>query len=77
VVHVVAAGERAKSIPELMALPASDGKTSSTVLTKAPSGDDALTARPSHRIKKRRVSRHHPAHSWPEMTIGRPFWVMH
>ena len=77
VVHVVAADERPKSVPELLALPAADGKASSTLLTKAPSGDDALNARQNHRIKKRRVSRHSPAHSWSEMTTPRPFWVMH
>jgi peptidoglycan/xylan/chitin deacetylase (PgdA/CDA1 family) len=64
VVHVVAGGERPKSIPELMALPATDGRALPTELTNAPSGDDALTARQNHRIKKRRVSRHHPAHSY-------------
>src|SRR5215475_2204218 len=75
VVHVVAAGERPKSIPELMALPATDEKASPTELTKAPNDDDALTARQNHRIKKRRVSRHRPTHSWSEMTTERPFWV--
>ena len=75
VVHVVAGGERPKSIPELMALPASDENAPPTELTKAASGDDAVTARKNHRIKKRRVSRHHPAHSWSEMTSERPFWV--
>jgi peptidoglycan/xylan/chitin deacetylase (PgdA/CDA1 family) len=77
VVHVVAGGERPKSIPELMALPATDEKASPTEGTKASSGDDALPARQNHRIKKRRVSRHHPTPSWPEMTTERPFWVMH
>jgi peptidoglycan-N-acetylglucosamine deacetylase len=79
VVHVVAAGERPKSIPELMALPTTGGKALPTVLTKAPSGDDALTARQNHRNKKRRVSRHHPPHWWFQadqvMTPKRPFWV--
>jgi len=79
VVHVVAAGERPKSIPELMALPASDGKALPTELTNAPSGDDALTTRQNHRIKKRRVSRHRPTHWWfqadHETTTKRPFWV--
>ena len=70
VVHVMAAGERPQSNPELMALPAPDEKAPSTVLT-----DDALTARQNHRIKKRRVSRHRPTHSWSEMTTERPFWV--
>ena len=36
VVHVVAAGERPKSLPELMALPATDGGVFPTVLTNAP-----------------------------------------
>jgi peptidoglycan-N-acetylglucosamine deacetylase len=75
VVHVVAVGEGPKSIPELMALPAPDEKAPSTVLTNAPNGDDALTARQNHRIKKRRVSRHRPTHSWSEITTERPFWV--
>jgi hypothetical protein len=56
-------------------LPAPDEKAPSTVLTNAPNGDDALTARQNHRIKKRRVSRHRPTHSWSEMTTERPFWV--
>src|SRR5215510_4530003 len=64
VVHVVAAGERPKSIPELTASSTSDGRASTTKLTNAPNGDDALTARQNHRIKKRSASRHHPAHSY-------------
>jgi peptidoglycan-N-acetylglucosamine deacetylase len=79
VVHVVAAGERPKSIPELMTLPGSDEKAPPTELSKASSGDDAVTARQTHRIKKRRVSRHHPAHWWFQAdqvtTTKRPFWV--
>jgi peptidoglycan/xylan/chitin deacetylase (PgdA/CDA1 family) len=75
VVHVVAGGERPKSIPEPIASPAPDGKASPTELTKAPNGDDALTTRQNQRIKKRRVSRHRPTHSWSEMTTERPFWV--
>jgi peptidoglycan/xylan/chitin deacetylase (PgdA/CDA1 family) len=75
VVHVMAAGKRPKSIPELMALPAPDEKAPSTVLTNAPNDDDALTARQNHRIKKSRVSRHRPTHSWSEMTTERPFWL--
>jgi peptidoglycan/xylan/chitin deacetylase (PgdA/CDA1 family) len=63
VVHVAAAGEQPKSVPELMASPATDRSASPTVLTNAPSGDHALTARPNHRIKKRNASKHHPAHS--------------
>jgi hypothetical protein len=74
--NVVQGGERPKSIPELMALPTPDEKASPTVLAKAPSADDALTARQNHRAKKRRVSRHYSAHSWPEMT-ERPCWAMH
>jgi peptidoglycan/xylan/chitin deacetylase (PgdA/CDA1 family) len=78
VVHVVGGGERPKSIPELIALP-SDGKALPTELTNAPSGDDALTTRQNQRIKKRRVSTHHPAHSWFQSDQGtttkRPFWV--
>src|SRR3974390_329103 len=63
VVHVVAAGERPQSVPEVMALPITDGRISPTVLTNAPSGDRALTARQNHRIKKRNTSRHHPTQS--------------
>ena len=78
VVHVVAVGERPKSIPELMASPAPDGKASPTELTKAPNGND-LTTRQNQRIKKRRVSRPHPAH-WrfqadQVTTTKHPFWV--
>ena len=63
VVHVAPAGERPQSVPELMALPTTDGRISPTVLTSAPSGDRALTARQNHRIKKRSISRHHPTQS--------------
>ena len=63
-VHVVAGGERPKSLPELMALPATDGGALPTVLTNAPGGDHALTTRRNHRSKKRSASRHHPAHSY-------------
>jgi peptidoglycan-N-acetylglucosamine deacetylase len=80
VVHVVAAGERPKSIPELMVLPATDERALPTALTNAPSSNHALTARQNHRIKKRRVSRHHPGHSWFQadqvMTTKSPFWVI-
>ena len=77
VVHVVAGGERPKSIPELMAS-GPDGKASPTELTKAPNGND-LTTRQNQRIKKRRVSRRHPGH-WrfqadQVTTAKRPFWV--
>jgi peptidoglycan/xylan/chitin deacetylase (PgdA/CDA1 family) len=79
VLHVMAAGERPKSIPELMALPASDGKALPSELTNGASGDDALTTRQNQRIKKRRVSRHPPAHSWFQSDEGTttksPFWV--
>jgi peptidoglycan-N-acetylglucosamine deacetylase len=64
VVHVVAGGERPKSVPELMAMPASDGRASPTVLINAPSGDHVSTARQNHRTKKHSASRHHPAHSY-------------
>jgi peptidoglycan/xylan/chitin deacetylase (PgdA/CDA1 family) len=49
VVHVVAAGERPKSVPELMASPINGSPSS---------------ASQEHRIKKRSASRHHPAHSY-------------
>ena len=55
VVHVMAAGERPQSIPELMALPASDEKAPPADLTNAPAAI-AVTARQTHRIKKREVS---------------------
>src|SRR5262249_50169498 len=78
VVPVVAVGERPKSIPELMASPAPDGKASPTGLTNAPNGND-LTTRQNQRIKKRRVSRHHPAHWRFQADQGKttkpPFWV--
>src|SRR5262245_23822920 len=79
VVHVVAGGERPKSIPELMASPASDENAPPADLTNAPSGDHALTTRQNQRIKKRRVSRQHPAHWWfpadQVTTTKHPFWV--
>jgi peptidoglycan/xylan/chitin deacetylase (PgdA/CDA1 family) len=63
VVHVVAAGERPKSVPELVAQPTIDGTGSPTVLTSAPSGDHALAAHQNHRIKKRGTTRHHQTQS--------------
>jgi peptidoglycan/xylan/chitin deacetylase (PgdA/CDA1 family) len=63
VVQVVAAGEQPKSVPELVALPTTDGKVLPAALTNAPSGDHALTARQTHRTKKRSTTRHHPAQS--------------
>src|SRR5262249_33024194 len=79
VVHVVAAGERPKVVPELITIPTSDGKASPTTLTNAASGDDARTARRNHRVKKRIVGRYHPVYSWSQadqMTTQRPFWVI-
>jgi hypothetical protein len=52
VVQVVPAGERPKSVPELIASPAADKGAWPTVLTGAPSGDHALSTRQYHRIKK-------------------------
>src|SRR5262247_1668005 len=77
VVHVVAGGEQPKSIPELMASPAPDDKATPTELTKDPNGND-LTTRQNQRIKKRRVTTHHPAH-WrfqadQVTTTKPPFW---
>src|SRR5215510_2435445 len=66
VVHVIAAGEQPKSIPELLASPATHGKALPTDLTNASNGDHALATRQSHRIKKRSASRHHQAHSWSQ-----------
>jgi hypothetical protein len=65
VVHVVAGGERPKSVPELMALPITDGTASPTVLASAPNG-----TRQKHRIKKRSASRHHPAHWYHPSGLG-------
>ena len=59
VVHVVAEGKRPKSVPELTALPTTDGRASPTALTNAPS-----SAPQNHRIKKRGANRHHPVHSY-------------
>src|SRR5215475_2940532 len=59
VVHVVAAGEQPKSVPELMASPTTDGTASPTALASAP-----ISASQSHRTKKRSASKHHPAHSY-------------
>ncbi|MGA9084941.1 MAG: hypothetical protein WB390_20995, partial [Pseudolabrys sp.] len=59
VVHVTAAGERPKSLPELMALPTTDGRVSLTVQTS-----DSSVTRQSHRIRKHSESRHHAVHSY-------------
>jgi len=59
VVHVVAAGERPKSVPELMASPTPDGMASPASLTGAPS-----SASQNHGIKKHSASRRHPTHSY-------------
>src|SRR5215467_7537109 len=59
VVHVVAAGEQPKSVPELMASPTTDGMASPTALTGASS-----SASQNHRIKKHSASRRHPTHSY-------------
>ena len=56
VVHVVAAGERPQSVPELVASPTTGGRASTT--------SDLSDARQNHRIKKRGASRHHPAYWW-------------
>ena len=61
VVQVVPAGDRPKSVPELMASPAPDRGAWPTVLTSASSVDHALTARPNHRIKKHSAIKRHPA----------------
>jgi hypothetical protein len=56
VVHVVAAGERPQSVPELMTSSTTDGGASTTSVLSG--------ARQNHRVKKRGASRHHPAHWW-------------
>jgi peptidoglycan/xylan/chitin deacetylase (PgdA/CDA1 family) len=61
VVQVVPAGDRPKSVPELMASPATDGGARPTALTSAPSGDHALTTRRYHGIKKLSASKRRPA----------------
>ena len=58
VVHVVAAGEQPKSVPELIASPSTDRSASPTVLT---SSDHALTTRRHHRIKRHSASKRLPA----------------
>jgi len=52
VVQVVPAGDRPKSVPELMASPATDRGAWPTVLTSAHSSDNAMTMRRYHRIKR-------------------------
>jgi len=59
VVHVVAAGEQPKSVPEIMASPTTDGTASATALASAPS-----SASQSHRTKRHSAGKHHPAHSY-------------
>ena len=59
VVHVVAAGEQPKSVPEIMASPTTDLTASATALASAPS-----SASQSHRIKRHSAGKHHPAHSY-------------
>jgi len=60
VVQVVPAGDRPKSVPELMASPADRGAWP-TVLTSAHSGDNAMTTRRYHRIKRVDASKHRSA----------------
>ena len=59
VVHVTAVGERPKSVPELIALPTTDGRVSLTVQTSDPS-----VTRQSHRVQKHGESRHHAVQSY-------------
>ena len=61
VVQVVPAGDRPKSVPELMASPATERGAWPTVLTSVPSVDHALTTRRDHRIKQHSVSKRRPA----------------
>ena len=61
VVQVVPAGDRPKSVPELMASPATDRGAWPTVLTSAHSVDNAMTTRRYHRIKRVNASKHRPA----------------
>jgi hypothetical protein len=56
VVQVVPAGDRPKSVPELMASPAADRGAWPTILT---SGRNALTARRHHGIKRPSASKRH------------------
>jgi peptidoglycan/xylan/chitin deacetylase (PgdA/CDA1 family) len=66
VVHVVAAGERPKSAPELIALPATDGKVPPTVLASAPN-----EPRQKHRMRKHSASRHHPLRSYDPGSLSK------
>src|SRR5215831_16537298 len=59
VVHVVAAGEQPKSVPEIMASPTTDGTASPTALASVP-----ISASQSHRTKRHSAGKHHPAHSY-------------
>jgi peptidoglycan-N-acetylglucosamine deacetylase len=61
VVQVVPAGDRPKSVPELMASPATDRGAWPTVLTSAHSVDKAMTTRRYYRIKRLDASKHRPA----------------
>jgi peptidoglycan/xylan/chitin deacetylase (PgdA/CDA1 family) len=61
VVQVLPAGDRPKSVPELIASPATDKGAWPTVLSSAHSGVDALTTRRYHRIKRLSASKRRPA----------------
>ena len=61
VVQVVPAGDRPKSVPELMASPVTDKGAWPTVLINGHSGGNALTTRRYHRIKRLDASKRRPA----------------
>jgi peptidoglycan/xylan/chitin deacetylase (PgdA/CDA1 family) len=61
VVQVVPAGDRPKSVPELMASPVTDKGAWPTVLISGHSGGNALTTRRYHGIKRLDASKRRPA----------------
>jgi len=61
VVQVVPAGDRPKSVPELMVSPATAKGAWPTVLISGHSGDVALTTRHYHHIKRLSANKRRPA----------------
>jgi hypothetical protein len=61
VVQVVPAGDRPKTVPELMASPSTDKSAWPTVLPSAHGVENAMTTRQYHRIKRVNASKHHLA----------------
>ncbi len=76
VVQVVPAGDRPKSVPELVASPATERGAWPTVLTGAHSGVDTLTTRRYGRVKKLSASKHYRAVvSVPGKHYTGPAWI--